>query len=277
MKSIVRFIVFTVAILVCKVCAVDPIVRFPLVTESFSDEIGESKGLANEQAYPDHYWPDEASWSNPYSSGQGSYDIYVVKTADPSGGRILKSAAIPTTESGIAVIPTFVDVVSGQSFTPYLETQDNRNGQNDWDLTPEGYMENYYHYGSFEIGTEVIYVLVGYYGSLRSPSVMLTWGEGANVGHPGAIIDSFGMVDVGEPVTMTSSMVIFVPDDPEYAETIFVSTASPLPFGKVELETSTDMKTWRRLDVAPSFIFGEHVTYAVPKSKFGLFRAVELK
>ena len=178
-----------------------------------------------------------------------------------------------TTVEGISTLPGFVDVLTGEKFAPWLETQDNRNGSNNWDLTPDGIQENYFHYGSFRIGDDVIYLVVGYYGSLRYPTVLLTWGEGANVLDPGVIIDSFQMVSTEQPPTNTKLSPVVIKGETGATE-LYLLVDSPVKFGGVSLETSTDLKNWKPFEVQPEFIFGESITYRIPEAKVGFFRGI---
>lgn len=259
------------------VLGADPVVRFPLVSDRLLTNISKFKDASATQTYPDHYMPNEGTWSNSGSAAQNNYDIFVVKTANKDGGRILKMLPIPTTYQGMHYNGlVFVDVLTGETFTPVLLDQDNRNGWNDYDMDSNRLLQNYFHYGSFEIDGENIYVVVGYRGTPRYPTVMLTWGSDSNIADPGTIIDSFEMVSVEQPATKTSVEIKLFENDTKGGFGAYLLATSPKEFGKVAVEVSTDLKNWTRVYPEVLAIWGQSTVYYVPENEIGFYRAVEL-
>jgi hypothetical protein len=104
---------------------------------------------------------------------------------------------------------------------------------------------------------------------------MLTWGEGANVGDPGTIIDTFEMVFTSPKATVTELGMLEIKGEEGLPDDVYLLVNSPKEFGEVEIETSSDFKTWSRVDLAPLVIYGEIILYSVQQEKLGFFRGIE--
>lgn len=277
-----KAIKFLVSLLVCLTIGhsvlAETIGRAPLVSKSFATNIAKYKAIAGSQMHPNHFVDVEGDWSNAYSSGQGEFDYIVVKANNTDGGRILKMYPPATSLDGIISLPGFVDVLTGESFMPSVQTQDNRNGMNDYDTSMGWLLDNYFHYGSLVIGKDTFHIVIAYMGSLRYPTVSLNWGEGSSILDPGTIMDFLSDPSTEDPFTETETMITVVKDQGFPNET-YLLVGSPKEYTHIKIEVSNDLKVWKTVnpELVPYVIYGDVIMYGLPSTEgISFFRAVEL-
>ncbi len=256
----------------------DPVVRLPLVSQSFKTNIDYFKAIGEAQKYPDHTVLIESQFSNAASSVQGSFDYFVIKDSGTNGGRILKMLPIQQyLDGGMLNPPTFTDVLTGETFTPELQTQDLRTGSNDFASTPEGLLENYYHYGSMKVGDQTLGVVVAYSDTLRYPTVSLSWGEDSALMNPGTIVDTFEQVVVDQIPTDTELAMMNSKGQAGLEDGLYLFVWTPKEFGHFKIESSLDFTKWQEKTLAPLVIYGDAVVYPTPQNSNGeFFRVIEL-
>lgn len=257
-----------------------PVVRIANVSPAFAKVIEqyreESTGRQN---HGNHFVDSEGYWSNSNTSSYGAeYDYFVVSCSISAGGRVLKMTPPETVWSGVSSMPSFEDVLTGERFGPKsLQTQDLRNGHNDGEATEEdGILVNYFHYGSFTVGADTIYIVVGYAGSLRKPTVALTWGTGSNCLNPGTYIDTFTEVSVEPVTTVTELGIRNIRGETGVEDGMYLFVSSRKEFTDLTVGMSTDLKSWDKMTLTPIVVYGSTIVYKVPDNmKNCFFRSVE--
>lgn len=256
-----------------------PVVRIANVSPAFKAVLEQYKEeSSSKQETGGHWFPTEGLWSNSSTPVNYAFDFFAVPSATPAGGRVLKMTPCETVWYGISSMPSFEDVLTGERFGPKsLETQDLRNGKNDNEATAEdGILVNYFHYGSFQVGPDTIYIVVGYAGSLRKPTVCLTWGTGSNCLNPGTYIDTFTEVSVEPVATVTELGIRNIRGETGVEDGMYLFVSSRKEFTDLTVGMSTDLKSWDKMTLTPIVVYGSTIVYKVPDNmKNCFFRSVE--
>lgn len=256
-----------------------PVVRIAQVTPGFAKVIEQYKEeSSSKQQHGDHWRPTEGVWTSSSTSDNYEHDYIVIPSSLPAGGRVLRMTPSETVWYGISSMPSFEDVLTGERFGPKsLLTQDLRDGKNDWQATPEdGILVNYFHYGSFQVGADTIYIVIGYAGSLRKPTVCLTWGAGSNCLNPGTTIDTFVEVSTEPVATVTELGIRNIRGEAGVEDGTYIFVNSRKEFTDLKVQRSQDLKTWEGMTLTPLLVYGTTVVYKVPEDlKIGFFRSVE--